>query len=136
MDSSEKEPSGPGPTSGPTSGPGSSPRAPLPSIPTITGGDWPAQAADLIVTSVDKVRDRTTVPLMTLARAAVFGVFIGTFVVVLCTLLVIGLIRLLDLVIPGGVWLPYLLLGVVVTGLGALLFRKRNEPVVGRTSAR
>ena len=52
------------------------------------------------------------------------------------TLLVIGLIRLLDLVIPGGVWLPYLLLGVVVTGLGALLFRKRNEPVVGRTSAR
>lgn len=111
-------------TDGTTPGP---PRPTLPTIPSLSGGDWPAQAADVIVTTVDRVRDRTTTPIMKLARAAVFGVFIGTFVVVLCALLLIGLVRLLDLVIPGGVWLPYLILGVVVTGLGWLLFRKRNE---------
>lgn len=118
-------PSGAGSTPGST--PGSSARPSLPTIPLLSGGDWPAQAADAIVDTVAKVRDRTTVPIMRLARATVFGVFIGTFVVVLCTLLIIGLIRLLDEVLPSGVWLPYLLLGVVVTGLGWLLFRKRNE---------
>ena len=109
---------------------------PLPSIPSLSGGDWPAQAADAIVDTVDKIRDRTTVPIMRLARAAVFGVFIVTFVVVLCTLLVIGLIRLLDEVLPSGVWLPYLLLGIVVTGLGWMLFRKRNEVVASGNDRR
>ena len=103
------------------------PTPPLPSIPSLSGGDWPAQAADAIVDTVGRIRDRTTVPIMRLARAAVFGVFIGTFVIVLCTLLVIGVIRLLDEILPSGVWLPYLLLGVVVTGLGWLLFRKRDD---------
>lgn len=106
--------------------PGPAPRPTLPTIPSLSGGDWPAQAADAIVTTVEKVRDRTTVPIMKLARATVFGVFITTFVIVLCTLLIIGLVRLLDEILPSGVWLPYLILGVVVTGLGWLLFRKRN----------
>lgn len=113
--------SAPGPASGPP------PRPTLPTIPSLAGGDWPAQAADAIVTTVDRVRDRTTTPIMKVARATVYGVFIGTFVIVLCVLLIIGLVRLLDLVLPGGVWLPYLILGTLVTGLGWLLFRKRNE---------
>ena len=121
--------------------PGSSPRpAPtLPTIPSVAGGDWPAQAADAIVSTVDKVRDRTTVPLMKLARASVFGVFIGTFVIVLCTLVIVGLVRLLDEAQPWGVWFAYLVLGIVVTGLGWLLFRKRNEASAepaGKNSAR
>lgn len=103
------------------------PTPPLPSIPSLSGGDWPAQAADAIVDTVGRIRDRTTVPIMRLARATVFGVFIGTFVIVLCALLIIGLIRLLDEILPSGVWLPYLLLGAVVTGLGWLLFRKRDD---------
>lgn len=113
--------------SGTPTGPDATPRPPLPTIPSLAGGDWPAQAADAIVDTVGKIRDRTTVPVMRLARATVFGIFIGTFFVVLCTLLIIGLVRLLDEILPSGVWLPYLLLGVTVTGLGWLLFRKRNE---------
>jgi len=109
---------------------------PLPSIPSLSGGDWPAQAADAIVDVVDRVRDRTTVPIMRLARATVFGVFIGTFVIVLCALLVIGLIRLLDEILPSGVWLPYLLLGALVTGLGWMLFRKRDDATVGNDRGR
>ena len=124
----------------PASGRGSVPPRPtLPTIPSVSGGDWPAQAADVIVTTVDRVRDRTTIPIMKLARAAVFGVFIGTFVIVLCALLLVGLVRFLDLVIPGGVWIPYLILGLVLTGAGWLLFRKRNESpsgTAGNPSAR
>jgi len=118
---------GPGTPEDPTARTSRGTPPPLPTIPSLAGGDWPAQAADAIVDTVGKIRDRTTVPIMRLARATVFGVFIGTFVIVLCTLVVIGLIRLLDEVLPSGVWLPYLLLGVVVTGLGWMLFRKRNE---------
>ena len=35
--------------------------------------DWPAQAADTIVSVVEKVRDRTTGPAITATRAVVFG---------------------------------------------------------------
>ena len=35
--------------------------------------DWPAQAADTIVRVVGQVRDRTTGPAITAARAVVFG---------------------------------------------------------------
>jgi len=100
---------------------------------SLTGGDWPAQAADTIVNTVEKVRDRTTGPIMTAARALVFGVFIGTVAITVVVLAIIGSIRLLDNALPSGVWLPYLLLGAAFTIGGALLFRRRNAP--HRTSA-
>jgi hypothetical protein len=43
-------------------------------------------------------------------------------------LIVIAAIRLLDEVLPSGVWLAYLVLGVVFVIAGALVFRKRNQP--------
>jgi hypothetical protein len=122
--------------------------APTPprSIPTVgaasslIGGDWPAQAADAIVNAVETVRDRTTTPIMKIARGLVFGVFAGTIIVVIVILAIIGAIRLLDEVLPSGVWLPYLILGVLFTVVGALLFRRRNapapSPAVGKTTKR
>lgn len=125
------------------SGSASTPNPPLLGGPllggSLLGGDWPAQAADTIVSTVEKVRDRTTVPLMKLARGAVYGVFIVTVAIVVLTLLVIGVVRLLDLVLPSGVWLPYLVLGIITTVGGWLLYRKRNEParaVPGNTPRR
>jgi hypothetical protein len=99
---------------------------------SLIGGDWPAQAADTIVTTVEKVRDRTTVPLMKLARGTVYGVFIVTVALVVLTLVVIGLVRVLDIVLPSGVWLAYLVLGAATTLGGWLLYRKRNEPAAPR----
>lgn len=95
---------------------------------SFTGGDWPAQAADAIVDTVGKVRDRTTGPIMKIARGLVFGVFIGTVAITITVLLIVGSIRLLDKVLPSGVWLAYLLLGLVFTIGGALVFRKRSAP--------
>ena len=100
---------------------------------SLIGGDWPAQAADTIVTTVEKVRDRTTVPLMKLARGTVYGVFIVTVVIVVLTLAIIGLVRVLDIVLPSGVWLAYLVLGCATTFGGWLLYRKRNEPTDRRS---
>ena len=106
----------------------------------MIGGDWPAQAADAIVNAVETVRDRTTTPIMKIARGLVFGVFAGTIIIVIAVLAIIGAIRLLDEALPSGVWLPYLILGVLFTVVGALLFRRRNAPApapaVGKTSKR
>ena len=120
----------------------SAPRS-IPSVgsaSSLIGGDWPAQAADAIVNAVETVRDRTTTPIMKIARGVVFGVFAGTIIIVIIVLAIIGAVRLLDEALPSGVWLPYLLLGVLFTVLGAVLFRRRNAPApapaVGKTSKR
>ena len=122
--------------------------APTPprSIPSIgsssslIGGDWPAQAADAVVKAVETVRDRTTTPIMKIARGLVFGVFAGTILIVIAVFAIIGLVRLLDEALPSGVWLPYLILGVLFTVVGAILFRRRNAPepapAAGKTAKR
>jgi hypothetical protein len=92
------------------------------------GGDWPKQATDAIVNVVDSVRDRTTGPITTAARAVVFGLFVGILAIVVGVLAIIAAIRLLDEALPSGVWLPYLILGLVFVLAGALVFRKRNQP--------
>jgi hypothetical protein len=95
---------------------------------SLTGVDWPAQAADAIVNVVGTVRDRTTAPVIKAARAVVFGVFAGILIVTIAVLAIIGTVRLLDEALPYGVWLAYLILGIAFTGAGALLFRRRNAP--------
>jgi hypothetical protein len=128
---------------GSTESTASTPPRSIPSVgaaSSLIGGDWPAQAADAIVNAVETVRDRTTTPIMKIARGLVFGVFAGTIVVAIVVLATIGAVRLLDEVLPSGVWLPYLILGVLFAVVGALLFRRRNAPdpapAVGKTSKR
>jgi predicted tellurium resistance membrane protein TerC len=92
------------------------------------GGDWPAQATDAIVNVVGAVRDRTTGPITTIARGVVFGFFAAVLALAVVVLVIVAAIRLLDEVLPSGVWLAYLVLGVVFVIAGALVFRKRNQP--------
>jgi hypothetical protein len=108
--------------------PGPPPLAPPTAPSGLSGGDWPAQATDAIVNLVGTVRDRTTGPVTTAARAAVFGLFVGVIVITIIVLLLIALVRLLDEVLPSGVWLAYLVLGLVFVGAGALVFRRRRAP--------
>ena len=113
----------------------SAPRS-IPSVgsaSSLIGGDWPAQAADAIVNAVETVRDRTTTPIMKIARGLVFGVFAGTIIITIAVLAIIGVVRLLDEALPSGVWLPYLILGVLFTVVGGLLFRRRNAPTPAPT---
>ncbi len=120
---------GNGATNGPTERQAGGAASPSP-IPSVSG-DWPAQAADMVVNTVDAVRDRTTGTILTIARVTVFGllaVLLGLVVVVMAIVL---LVRLLDAILPSSVWLPYLVLGVASLTGGLLLFRRRHP--VGNT---
>ena len=92
--------------------------------------DWADQAADTVVRVVDTVREKTTGQVLTVARAIVYGI-IGVFAaLVALVVLVIALIRMLDVYLPGEVWSAYLLLGVVFTVGGLLVWRRRYAPEV------
>ena len=64
----------------------------------------------------------------TVARGLVFGTFLAVVAIVVTVMALIALVRLLDEVLPSGVGLPYPILGLVFTGIGALVYRKRRPP--------
>jgi len=57
-----------------------------------------------------------------------FGLFAGVVGMIVVVMAIIAAIRLLDEALPSGVWLPYLILGVLFVIAGALVFRKRKVP--------
>ncbi len=132
-------PAGPSPAGPSAAGPGGAHKA-LDEVEQIfeggLEGDWPAKAADAIVNVVGSVRDRTTGPIMTIARGVVFGFFAAVLGVAVAVLVIIAAIRLLDEALPSGVWLAYLVLGVVFLIAGALVFRKRNQPAPAGNTTR
>lgn len=86
--------------------------------------DWTVQVADTIESVVGSIRDKTTVPLQTVARALVYGLLIavaGTAALVLTTIL---LVRLGSYVLP--VWAVDAILGGLFTLAGLFLWRKRR----------
>lgn len=105
---------------------------PGPSGPPSSNGvipaEWPAQAADTIVDVIDKVRDKTTRPALTAARAVVYGLLgaiVGTAAAILALVLVI---RLYDNYVPGNVWPLYAALGLIFLAVGVLLLQRANRP--------
>src|SRR4051794_32233023 len=110
--------------------PASPPPASTGAHATTTGGDWPAPAADSIVRVVGQVRDRTTGPAITAARAVVFGLLaaiLGILALVIVSVLVnrgtvIGVNALLDLADlerPGrAVWIAHFLDGLLFVLIG------------------
>ena len=103
--------------------------------PITADRDWPAQVADTAVRIIEQVRDKTTRPAITVARALVFGLVALSIGTVAAFLFLIGTIRLVNGYLPGTVWTTYLLLGGIFTLGGAFLFSKRN-PHTGRASSR
>jgi len=117
-------------TTRPPSAPGARPTGPglRPSSSTsLIGGDWPVQATTTVVDLVDQVKAKTTGPIMTAGRGAVHGLLAGVLGVVVLVLLLVAGVRFLDEVLPSGVWLAYLVLGVIFTIVGTLVFRKRHS---------
>jgi hypothetical protein len=97
----------------------------------VISGDWPAEAADRIVDLVDNVRDKTTGPIQTIARAVVYGLLAAILALIVSVLLIIGFIRVLDIVVDhflpwGHIWLPYAVLGAIFAVAGAIVFRRRR----------
>ncbi len=96
----------------------------------ILEGDWPAQAATSIEQLVTTVRDRTTKPALTAARAVVYALVGGTLIMASLLLLVVCLIRLLNNYLPGDVWVAYLVLGSVFVIIGLVLWTQRGSAVI------
>ncbi len=95
-------------------------------------GDWPAQMADTITRVVGQVRDKTTGPALTVARAVVYGTFAAVVMLAVVVLFVITLVRFVDVYLPDSVfgeehvWATHLLLGLLFTGAGMVLWTKRR----------
>lgn len=110
-----------------------SPSTAAPSGATAPGGatngsepDWTAQVTDLIVDSVDKVRARTTGPVLDISHASVHTVVALLLLVPVAALALVGLVRLLDWAIPGDVWFVYAGLGTIFVILGVALWSRRE----------
>jgi hypothetical protein len=103
-------------------------------LPAQPAGDWAAQAADTIERAVGTVRDRTTGPALTVARAVVYGTFAVIVGLVALVLGTIGAVRLIDNYLPNAafgedhVWAAYLIIGLVFVMAGAVLWLRRYGP--------
>lgn len=95
------------------------------------GGDWTVQAADTIESVVGSIRDKTAVPLTTVARALVFGLIAGVVGVAALVMLTIGLVRAVIEVLPfddhsRSVWVAEAGIGGLFLLLGLFVFAKRK----------
>jgi hypothetical protein len=96
-----------------------------PVTPTGGGADWPRQATEQVVKVVDTVRDKTTGPVLTAARATVFGLLALIAVVILVVLVIIAAVRGIT-ELTDRAWLTYLVLGGLFTLTGLVLWRRRR----------
>jgi hypothetical protein len=100
--------------------------------PAPASDDWAGQAADTVVNVVDAVREKTTGPILTVARAIVYGL-IGLFAVIVALIVTtIALVRFVDVYLPGNVWSAHLLIGTIFTVAGLFIWTKRYAPDTGR----
>jgi hypothetical protein len=104
--------------------------------PAHPSDDWAAQAADTIERAVTTVRDRTTGPALSAARAVVYGTFAALVGVAALALATIAAFRLIDNYLPDAVfgeehtWAAYLILGLVFVSAGAILWVRRRGPAL------
>jgi hypothetical protein len=95
------------------------------------GADWPATAADKVVEVVDQVAAKTAGPAITAARAVVFGLLATILGIAALVLLLVGLVRVVDVYVPGGVWVAHAIVGAAFLLTGWYLWIKRSRPADG-----
>src|SRR5579885_1070941 len=92
------------------------------------GSDWTTDLLDRLDHVIELVRSNTTDRLVKVARVVVFGLMgaiVGTMVAVIA---VIGIIRLLNEMLPSGVWLPDMILGAIFVAFGLFAWAKAHAP--------
>jgi hypothetical protein len=94
------------------------------------GKDWTTDLLDRLDHYIELVRSNTTDRLVRVAQLLVYGLIAAILGSMAGIVAVIFLIRLLNVVLPSGVWLPYLLLGAIFLTAGTFLWSKRAAPAV------
>ncbi len=103
------------------------PPAPGTGAASSTEPDWTDQVTDLIVDSVDKVRDRTTGPVLEYSRISVHAIVALILLLPIGALFLVGVVRLLNWAIPGDVWIVYAGLGTLFVLVGVVLWSRRSK---------
>ena len=98
------------------------------------GSDWTTDLLDRLDHYIEVVRSNTTDRLVKVARLLVYGLIAAIVGAMAGVVALIAVIRILDVVLPREVWLPYVLLGAIFLGLGLFLWSKRTAPAVGPTT--
>lgn len=98
-------------------------------VPQLTA--WATELSDRVVQSVDRVKARTTLPVVTVLRAIVYALVVLAAVTTALVLGVLGTVRIWDVYVPLGplgrrVWLGYVVVGgALFLAGGALLARRK-----------
>ena len=98
------------------------------------GSDWTTDLLDRLDHYIEVVRSNTTDRLVKVARLLVYGVIAAIAGAMAGVVALIALIRILDVVLPREVWLPYVLLGAIFLGAGLFLWSKKTAPSVRATT--
>jgi hypothetical protein len=93
--------------------------------------DWAVEATDRFETLVNAVRDRTTLPIIKIARLVVYGLVAGVVAIVGVILAVDAFIQIVDAYLPVDpygrrVWIGYAALGAIFLLVGAFCWSKGN----------
>jgi len=99
----------------------------------LTDPNWASDFTETIIDTVDKVRNRTTKPIVMVARGLVFGLlstFLGLMALVL---LLVGLSRALINLLEwpfdhdSAVWISHIVLGSLLCLAGAIFMVRRQS---------
>jgi hypothetical protein len=93
--------------------------------------DWATEVTERVISGVDKLKGRTTRPLVTALRALVYGIVVLVALVAALIFAVIALVRIWDAYLPFSplgrrVWIGYVAIGGVSFLSGALLLARRR----------
>jgi hypothetical protein len=86
-----------------------------------------ARALETIDTVVATVNDRAIRPAVVAARSVVFGVIIAVVAITVVVLFCVGFIRLTTIA-GHRIWASYLVLGLIFSAVGAVLYSRRGVP--------
>ncbi len=92
--------------------------------------DWTKDLLDRLDHYIDVVRSNTTDRLVQVARLLVFGLITAILGGMAGLVALIAAIRVLDIILPREVWLPYMILGAIFLGVGLFFWSKKTAPTV------
>lgn len=94
--------------------------------------EWSVTAADTVVETIAKVRDKTTRPALVAARFLVYGIVVAVLAVTILVLLIVVGLRMFNNWVPGQLWIAYAGLAVIFIAAGLICLRRANRPVAIR----
>ncbi len=104
----------------------SSPGATATSADPGSSQDWTDQVTGLIVDSVDKVRNRTTGPILEISKGAVHAVVALVLLLPVGVLALVLTVRVLTYFVFREVWVTYAVLGTLFALIGVVMWSRRD----------